>query len=646
MNCHRLPEHGVGFALEVGVAVTRLALAPSVPLSSPLQNYLERLHVELSGLRSGEVASYIPELAQVDADAFGLCLGTVDGALYEVGDTRTPFTIQSISKPFVFGLALEDRGRERVAETVSVEPSGEAFNSIRLEPETGRPLNPMVNAGAIATASLIAGESPEDRFERVRSLFSLSAGRSLDLDEAVYRSEKETGHRNRAIGHLLRNFGVLREDPEAALDLYFRQCSLRIDCRDLAWMGATLANSGVHPRTGERALSAHIIGSVLSVMTTCGMYDGSGLWAYSVGLPAKSGVGGGVLAILPGQLSVAVFSPRLDPHGNSTRGVAVCDRLSKDFQLHFLRPPRPAQTLVRASYSLAEVGSKRRRSAPERQRLEIAGRRVRTYEVQGDIGFGALERLIRTVTVAAVSLDAVILDLRRTSSFEPALFPLFIDFVRTVTQDDRRLVLVTGRPQARLLRRVEEDLSPRPEWSRLARFLDLDAALEWCENAILAAGGTPVAMAEEVLLRQHEVLRGLNDVEFEQVETIATIRDYNPGERIICRGNPAEFFCLLLAGRVSVTLDLPDGAIRRLATLSAGTVFGELAIVEREARTADVRADTPVRCALLRVDAIDRLGVTHPAIKIRLLENLLRGAAGIVRRLNREVVELSSVQFP
>ena len=192
-------------------------------IGSPIQAYLERVYARHHGLRRGEVATYIPELGKADPDWFGVSLATTDGRVYEVGDSRQTFTIQSISKPITYGIALEDHGHETVLAKVGVEPTGDAFNSISLHPETGCPLNPMINAGAITTTSLVAGTSAEDRLQRLIGVFSLYAGRALTIDDDVYRSEKETGHRNRAIGHMLRNFDVLTEHPDPALDLYFRQ---------------------------------------------------------------------------------------------------------------------------------------------------------------------------------------------------------------------------------------------------------------------------------------------------------------------------------------------------------------------------------------------------------------------------------------
>ncbi len=291
---------------------------PTSSVSSPIQSYLDELHRELSSVEGGQVATYIPELAKADPTWFGICFATTDGRIYEAGDSRQPFTIQSISKPFTYGLALEDRGREAVLAKIGVEPTGDAFNSISLEPGSGRPLNPMINAGAIAATSLVAGHSIEDRLERLLAVFSNYAGHQVALEHPVYESESLTGHRNRAIGHMLRNFGILEDDPEPPLDLYFRQCSIAVDCRDLSVMAATLANGGVNPVTGERAVPRDLVESVLSIMTTCGMYDYAGEWLYAVGMPAKSGVSGGILAVLPD--SSASGSSRR----GSTRAATAC----------------------------------------------------------------------------------------------------------------------------------------------------------------------------------------------------------------------------------------------------------------------------------------------------------------------------------
>lgn len=317
------------------------------PLSCPVIGSLTRLYEEVKTLRDGAVATYIPELAKANPDHFGICLVTATGSVYEVGDSQVPFTIQSISKPFMYGLALEDNGRESVLKKVGVEPTGDAFNSISLESKTGRPRNPMINAGAIATTGLIAGKTPEIRFQRMLTALGLYAGRALEMDHSVYRSESQTGHRNRAIGHMLRNFEILESDPDPVVELYFQQCSVSVTCRDLAVMAATLANRGVNPVTGKQALRGEYVESVLSVMETCGMYDFAGQWVYAVGMPAKSGVSGGIIAVLPGQLGIGVYSPPLDAQGNSVRGIRVCQDLSRYLDLHLLNRPNVGRMTIR-----------------------------------------------------------------------------------------------------------------------------------------------------------------------------------------------------------------------------------------------------------------------------------------------------------
>lgn len=318
--------------------------ADAAPPANPVDRLLGDLHARIGREPpTGEVADYIPELSTADPATFGIALATVQGDVHEVGDTAVPFTIQSISKMVLYGMALEDRGREAVAEVVGVEPSGEAFNSIRLHPERSTPLNPMVNAGAIATTGLVRGADPVDRMARILATFERYTGRAAEVDERVYGSESATGHRNRAIAHLLRNFSVIDGDPDDVLDVYFRQCSILVTCRDLAVMGATLANRGVNPITGARALEEQHVPSVLSVMATCGMYDFAGQWLHDIGLPAKSGVAGGILAVLPGQFGVGTLSPPLDAVGNSVRGIRVCRALSEELGLHLLDPPGPGR---------------------------------------------------------------------------------------------------------------------------------------------------------------------------------------------------------------------------------------------------------------------------------------------------------------
>jgi glutaminase len=299
-----------------------------------LQTVIEELHAKYQPVTDGQVATYIPELGKANPEQFAVSLVTAAGRVFEVGDCERPFTIQSISKPFTFGMALETFGHVKVAEYVGVEPSGDSFNAINLQHGTNRPYNPMINSGAITITALLHARYGDETFEFILERFSLAAGRRLCVDDAVYESERRTGHRNRAIAHLLLNFGMVHDQAEHALDIYFRQCAILVTCRDLAVMGATLANMGRNPLTGAAAFEITSVKSILAIMFTCGMYDYSGEWAYRVGLPAKSGVSGGVVAVVNRQMGVGTFSPRLDSRGNSYRGVEVCSELAARFGLH------------------------------------------------------------------------------------------------------------------------------------------------------------------------------------------------------------------------------------------------------------------------------------------------------------------------
>jgi glutaminase len=314
--------------------------------ASPLRETLRQLHEKYAPAREGRVADYIPELAKADPDWFGIAIVTTDGRAFEVGDSRQLFTIQSASKPLVYGLALEDNGTEAVLKRIGVEPTGEAFNAILLDEVSNRAFNPMVNSGAIVASDLVAGKDFSERITRLLAMFSAYTGRAMYIDNAVFLSERATGHRNRAIAHLMRNFGMISERMDDSLELYFQQCSVLVHALDLATIAATLAGGGVNPLTGTRALRQDCVKYVLSVMLSCGMYDYAGEWAFRVGMPAKSGVGGGILAVVPGQAGIGVFSPPLDAKGNSFRGIKVCEDLSQAFGLHCFESGFAGQSLA------------------------------------------------------------------------------------------------------------------------------------------------------------------------------------------------------------------------------------------------------------------------------------------------------------
>ena len=353
----------------------------------PLNEYLQML-LDTVGEDAGDVASYIPELAHADPDRLAIAVATLDGDVYAAGDADVEFTIQSISKPFSYALAIEDRGLASVLEKIDVEPSGDAFNEFSLDPETGRPRNPMINAGAIAAHALVRGGNADARMERILDLYSRLAGRELSIAEDVFASELSEADRNTAIAYMLRTVGVLGGAATDAVRGYTRQCSVSVTVRDLARMASVLAAGGITPG-GERVLGSDVNRQVLSVMTTCGMYDSAGDWLTTVGIPAKSGVSGGIMGVLPGQVGIAVFSPRLDPHGNSTRGVRLFERMNHDLGLHLLNvtPTSPAVS----------------------RRVERDG--IVVHEVTGDLQFIESERVLRAFAEEPAGDAPVIVDL-------------------------------------------------------------------------------------------------------------------------------------------------------------------------------------------------------------------------------------------
>ena len=351
----------------------------------------------------------------------------VDGELYASGDTDSLFTIQSISKPFVYALALADRGFEKVLDKVGVEPSGEPFNEISLEDSSGRPLNPMINAGAITTHSLVGTETmnPAERMERVISGLSAFAGRSLDVDEAVYSSEIEHAHRNLAIAHMLRSHDILTENPTGVVEGYTRQCSLLVTVQDLAMMAATLANYGIQPVTGEQVVPKTVVRQVLSVMFTCGMYNAAGDWATQVGIPAKSGVGGGIIGAVPGQLGLATFSPRLDVHGNSVRGVSLFERFSSDMGMHVMNIPTVARSAIRANY-----------------RIGSCEKITQVIQLQGRIRFAGAERVIREIVDTHYMGTRIALDVTRVYSVDEVAQHMLLEIMRRMRHEGYTVYLI------------------------------------------------------------------------------------------------------------------------------------------------------------------------------------------------------------
>ncbi|KQR40574.1 glutaminase [Microbacterium sp. Leaf159] len=387
-------------------------------MQTPMIDYLTLL-LESCGEDAGEVASYIPELAQADPDRLAIAVATLDGEVYVAGDADVEFTIQSISKPFTYALAIADQGLDGVLERIDVEPSGDAFNEISLEPETGRPRNPMINAGAIAAHALVQGGDADARTERILDLYSRLAGRRLSIAEDVFESELSSADRNMALAYMLRTVGTLDAEPADVVRGYTRQCSVSVTVRDLARMGSVLAAGG-RTSDGEQVIAPAINRQVLSVMTTCGMYDSAGDWLTSVGIPAKSGVAGGLMGVLPGQVGIAVFSPRLDPHGNSTRGVRMFERMNHDLGLHLMTSTDAARSVSR--------------------RVEHDGATV--HEIAGDLHFMEAERVLRGFAEEPAGDDPVIVDLDRVQRANDIAKRMLLEGVRRLHLDGHDVRIV------------------------------------------------------------------------------------------------------------------------------------------------------------------------------------------------------------
>ena len=281
---------------------------------------LKAAHGKYAGLKEGKNADYIPALAKVPSNLFGIALVTVDGEVHTIGDVDQLFSIQSISKVFTMAEVMQASGDKAIEDGVGVDATGQVFNSITaVERDKGHEMNPFVNPGAIATTSMVTGGSEQAIWDKIIGIQSAFAGRPLQVNQEVYKSESDTNQRNQAIGMLMYAYGLIKENPARATDLYTRQCSVNVNAKDLATMAATLANGGKNPVTKKQVLDANLVPKVLAVMATAGMYDDSGKWLYATGLPAKSGVGGGVIAVSPGKFGIAVISPPLDAAGNSVK---------------------------------------------------------------------------------------------------------------------------------------------------------------------------------------------------------------------------------------------------------------------------------------------------------------------------------------
>lgn len=389
-------------------------------MRTPIPDYLEEVLESLRDDTSGATADYIPELANANPDLFALSVTTATGGTYSAGDTQTEFSIQSISKPFAYAAAIMDRGLERVLESIGVEPSGEAFNELSLDPETNRPKNPMINAGAIAAHGLLLGENAnsEERVDRTLKLFSRLAGRDLSIDETVFQSEMETADHNLAMAHMLKKYGILTDSSHEVVTGYTRQCAILVTVEDLSMMAATLANGGVQPRTREKILDSDTARQVMSVMAVAGMYDGAGDWLTRVGIPAKSGVAGGLVGVLPDQVGIGAFSPRLDKHGNSQRARRAFEQLSKDMGMHLFTPSNGRLDVVDVKLETLKE----------------------TFTLQGNVHFTTAAELLDLME-KSTARNAALMDVSSVNSFTDVARRMALEGLRRLKLDGREVLL-------------------------------------------------------------------------------------------------------------------------------------------------------------------------------------------------------------
>jgi glutaminase len=313
--------------------------SPVAPNTARVEAAVREAYEKFRNDTSGKNADYIPYLAQVDSKLFGVAVVTTDNQVFEIGDVKYSFSIQSISKVYTLALAMEELGHDRVFERIGSEPTGRAFNSVtavvEMPTHTG---NAFVNAGAIATTSLISGKNEDEKWNKILDFYSKVAGEKLVLIDEVYKSEAATNAGNKALSMLLAKYKRIYADPFESVDIYTKQCSVGVNATQLARMGAVLADNGKNPATGEQVIKVEDVPFILSTMTMAGLYDSSGAWAWHVGLPAKSGVGGGIVAIVPGKGAIAVFAPRLDDAGNSVKAQEVIEYVADKLDFNLFSP--------------------------------------------------------------------------------------------------------------------------------------------------------------------------------------------------------------------------------------------------------------------------------------------------------------------
>ncbi|GAA2100124.1 glutaminase A [Brevibacterium salitolerans] len=632
-------------------------------MRSPVQTYLSGLHARVRaadpfaahptpGFRTASAGSPAEGLSVLyggDPDHLGIAMTTADGFSYRVGDACEEFSIQSISKVFVYALALMDSGFDLVDGKIDVEPSGSAYNDLSSEAGSGRPKNALINIGAIAATSLVRPVGEETAFERILAVFSACAGRQLSLDEEVLRADYETGAHNRGLAWFLSSWGIIEGDPNPAFDDYTKQCAISVTAADLSMMAATLAHLGVNPATGERVFPEDVVERVLSVMLTCGMYDDSGDWVTTVGLPAKSGVGGGIIAVLPGQLGIATYSPPLDRHGNSAKGIVAHEEMSADLGLHIVRAGKPGRAVIRSHTTVDRDHSSLRRSPEDEAVLEEHGDRAHILELIGDVhfsGFEAVSRLIEELDEPQV----VVLDIGKVDELSGSALMSLARLAATMDEEgiavgvvDPDALLRRHELKRALLREAAEagvvdgavEAAPTDGAEGQSRlpvriFASRHAALVWAEDAVLLseedAGAQPVR-------QQGPVLGGLSPAVRAVVRGLLTAETAEEGQVIRAPGDDFDGIRFVVSGEVhSVS---PDGEL--MAVLRAGATFGEYALGTGAGQPFAVIAAQRSRFELLSAEALERMEAESPAAAAALWRSIAHdGYARLVQAVRGE----------
>ncbi|HEY4557284.1 MAG TPA: glutaminase A [Enteractinococcus sp.] len=637
---------------------------------SPLHRYLSDLLDNLRPMTAGTVNPVTEVAVQPDLHKVAITLTTVNGFQYSSGDSDHKFAIQSIAKVFAYGLALDDLGPTEVSKKVDVEPSGDPFNEISLQHSTGRPANPMINAGAIATVGLIKGRGGVDRLSRIRRVMDLAAEGSpgeLEINRTVYHAENISGHRNRALAWLLRSFEIIDSDPEPVVQDYFLECSTDVTTENLSMMAATLANKGVNPVTGKEVFSEETTRQILAVMMTCGMYDAAGNWMIDIGLPAKSGVDGGILVVVPGQLGIGVYSAPLDSHGNSVRGAAAIRRVTRDLGLHYADAPPLGGSTLRAHYSLADASLGVVRSTELSRITSQFGDRCQILEVSGDLGFAETETMARTIVEFDDEVSMVIIDFQGVDDFGRAAVLMlasltaswraerkdiiFIDWTETLVEslleyaavrDD--IELPDPREKAKAASAGHLDLpwdaeTPDEEITGEFRLFDnRSAALEWAELRLAQRYARQILQTDDAPREPQTapVFDFLEDRDVDVLSSYMELRSYTAGTVIRRVGQPFGGIYFIRSGRVELAAEGKDDTRYRHVYLSPGSTFGEFALSYTGRQLTTIRAIDDVEVLVLSAQQIAEIEKTDPQLAIRLWTAIAREAYTVLEQSSRE----------